>query len=104
MNEKIFIILTTFSSKKEAEKIAKILIEENLALCVQISSKISSFYNWQKKLCCDNEYVLSAKCYSKNKSNLAKRIKSLHSYKIPQLLAIKSECLNEEYFDSKNWM
>jgi len=102
--KKIFIILTTFSSKKEAEKIAKILIEENLALCVQTSSKISSFYMWEKKLCCDNEYLLSAKSYAKNKSKLAKRIKELHSYKIPQLLAIESECLNEEYYDFKNWL
>ena len=47
------IIQTTCSTSEEAKKIAKILIEEQLVACVQLS-KIESLYIWNKEFCCDN--------------------------------------------------
>ena len=54
------IIQTTCSTSEEAKKIAKILIEEQLVACVQLS-KIESLYIWNKEFCCDNETLLSIK-------------------------------------------
>ncbi|MGE3299140.1 MAG: divalent cation tolerance protein CutA, partial [Arcobacter sp.] len=57
---KAIIVQTTCSSKEEAKNIAKVLIEEKLAACVQLS-EIESFYNWKEEFCCDNETLLNIK-------------------------------------------
>ena len=57
---KIVLIQTTCSTKEEARKIAKILIEEKLAACIQMF-EIESFYNWNNEFCCDNETLLNIK-------------------------------------------
>ena len=60
-----FMVQTSCGGKKEAEKIAKILIECNLAACVQVS-EIESFYRWEKELCEDKEYLLTIKTKKEN--------------------------------------
>ena len=61
----IVVIQTTCSSKEEAKKIAKVLIVEKLAACVQLS-EIESFYNWNNEFCCDNETLLNIKTIKEN--------------------------------------
>lgn len=57
---KAVIVQTTTSNEEEAKKIAKILIQDKFAACVQLKD-IESLYNWDGKLCCERETLLSIK-------------------------------------------
>lgn len=91
-----FIIQTTTNSYKEAKKIARILIKKNLAACVQIS-KVKSFYQWDKKLCEDKEYLLNIKTKKENYKKIKREIKENHSYDLPEIIGIKIVSLSKEY-------
>jgi periplasmic divalent cation tolerance protein len=82
------IIQTTCSSKKEAKNIAKILVQEQLAACVQLS-KIKSIYYWKNELCVDKEVLLSIKTKKENFKKIQRKIKENHSYDLPEIIEIK---------------
>jgi len=90
------IIQTTCSSSKEAKKIAKILVKEKLAACVQIS-KIKSIYTWDNKLCVDSERLLFIKTKNKNFKKIKRKIKENHSYDLPEIIEIKITNASKEY-------
>ena len=90
------IIQTTCSSKEEAKNIAKFLIENKLAACVQMY-EIESFYNWNNKFCCDNETLLNIKTIKENFEKVKSKIKELHSYDVPEIIQIDITNANEEY-------
>lgn len=88
---KLIVVQTTCSNKKEAKSIAKSLIENKLAACIQIS-KIESFYMWEDKFCNDEEVLLSIKTKKKNFQKIKSKIKELHSYDVPEIISI---CIDE---------
>lgn len=81
-------ILTTVEKKKDAEEIAKFLVEERLAACVQILGPISSIYLWEGKVERTREWL----CLIKSKKYLYSRVESAlkqrHPYRIPEIIAI----------------
>lgn len=81
------IVLVTSNSQKEAEEIARCLIEANLAACVSITS-IQSLYRWQGKVESDSEYQLTIKTDLALFENLSAKIQELHSYEVPEIIAI----------------
>ncbi|MEA3290107.1 MAG: divalent-cation tolerance protein CutA, partial [Campylobacterota bacterium] len=83
-----FIVNTTCSSKKEAKKIADILLKNGLAACVQLT-KIDSFYIWKEKRCEDKEYLLTIKTKKENYKQIKRKIKENHSYDLPEIIGIK---------------
>ena len=93
---KISIVQTTCSSKKEAKKIAKILIKEKLAACVQIS-KVKSIYMWDNKLCVDKERLLVIKTKKECFKKIKRKIKENHSYDLPEIIEIKIKNASKEY-------
>ena len=84
---KAIIVQTTCSSKEEAKNIAKVLIEEKLAACVQLS-EIESFYNWKEEFCCDNETLLNIKTRKDNFEKIKSKILELHSYDLPEIIQL----------------
>ncbi len=89
------IVQTTCGSKKEAKKIAKELILKRLAACVQIT-KCDSIYEWKNEICNDKEYLLNIKTKKRNFEKVESKIKELHSYDLPEIIAIKmTNCSNE---------
>lgn len=95
-----YIHITT-SSKEEARKIGRILVEERLAACVNILDGMESIYRWKGKIEEANECVLIAKTsYSKVRA-LTNRVKELHSYSCPCIvsLTITEDEGNKEYLD-----
>ncbi|MBI2646745.1 MAG: divalent-cation tolerance protein CutA [Deltaproteobacteria bacterium] len=94
-------VLSTIGSKKEAQALAKILIKEKLAACVQIVPGLESFYFWQNKLCQDKEVLVIIKTRRILFSKLVKTIKKNHSYEIPQILALPIVGATSSYFQ---WM
>jgi len=93
---KISIVQTTCASKKEAKKIAKILIEKKLAACVQIT-QVQSLYMWNNKLCTDKEKLLFIKSKTKHFKKIEREIKENHSYDLPEIIEIKITNASKEY-------
>ena len=90
------IVQTTCSSKQEAKIIAKALIEEKLAACVQMY-EIESFYNWKNEFCCDNETLLNIKTIKENFEKIKSKILELHSYDLPEIIQLDITNASEEY-------
>ncbi|MFH8110239.1 MAG: divalent-cation tolerance protein CutA [Candidatus Aenigmatarchaeota archaeon] len=94
------IIYSTVEKKKDAKRIAKILIKERIAACVNIF-KINSIYRWKGKIIESEEYALIIKTKNSLVNKVMKRIKELHPYEIPCII-----CFNIEkgYDKFLNWI
>lgn len=79
---------STTDSKDEAEKIAKALVEEKLAACVNIVPGLRSIYRWQGKICDENEFLLIIKTAAENQTRIEERIRELHHYEVPELIFV----------------
>ena len=84
-----YLIITNCGSEKEAQKIAKILIKNKMAACVNIIPKIRSIYRWQNKIHDETEFMLLIKTTKNKYKSLEKIIKSNHSYEVPEIIAFE---------------
>lgn len=82
------VALITAANEEEAGRIAKALVSEKLAACVNIITSIRSIYAWKGEICDDREVMLIAKTSAGKFPALAERVKSLHSYEVPEIIAI----------------
>ncbi len=94
-------IHTTCKDKKEAEKIAKILLTKKIAACVNYFP-VNSMYLWEGKIEKSSEYLLLIKTSSKNKKKAIETISSNHSYELPVISSatIKSTKAAEEWINN----
>jgi len=86
-HEYLFVSITT-TSLEEAERIAEALVQERLAACVNIVPAITSIYRWQEEVHRDSEVLLIAKSRPESFESLAARVKELHSYEVPEIIAL----------------
>lgn len=93
----IFTAITTLKTEQEAKQIAQNLIREKLCACAQISSVITSIYEWEGRLEETTEYRLTLKTHSSTITDLEIRLHELHPYETPQWIVIKSESSSENY-------
>lgn len=91
------IVFVTCGSEEEAYRISKTLVEEYLAACVNILSSIRSIYRWEGKIWDEKEFLLIIKTQKKHFERIEKRIKSLHSYSVPEIIALPIEKGYEPY-------
>lgn len=82
------VILVTAKDKKEAQKISIGLIKAKLAACVNIVSKIDSIFFWLGKIDQAKESLLVIKSKKDKLPQIIKLVRSLHSYKLPEIIAI----------------
>ncbi len=85
--DQVYLVYITASNIDEAKEIGRKLVAERLVACVNIIPKIHSFYWWEGKLCEDDEAVILAKTKEKLVQQAVKRVKELHSYTLPAILA-----------------
>lgn len=95
------LIVIVTCPKDSAEKIASLLVEEQLAACVNIVPNITSVFYWQEKLCQEQESLLVIKSHKSKWSSLEERIKVLHSYEVPEIIAIT---IDHGYPPYLNWL
>jgi periplasmic divalent cation tolerance protein len=81
------VVLVTVSSPSEAEAIATILIEEKLAACINIFP-VQSIYQWQGNIQQESEFQLVIKTNLAKFSELSSRIQEIHSYAVPEIIAL----------------
>ena len=86
-NDYIIVIVTT-ANKSEAEKIAHSLFDERLVACANIIGPVHSLFWWHGKIENAEEYMLLMKTRSEMFEKLAEKIKALHSYEVPEIIAI----------------
>ena len=95
----VAVVYTTVGSIQDARKIAHTLVEEQLVACVNIIPEIESVYNWKGKIEEDNELVLIAKTTDENVKKTIQRIKTLHSYDIPDIIVLPIIGGHKEYLE-----
>lgn len=82
------IVLTTTGSRAEAESLAAALVERQLAACVQIVGPIQSVYRWQGAIEQSEEFLCLVKSQQSHYAALEAAIRNLHSYEVPEILAL----------------
>ena len=82
------LILTTVPNAERGAAIARLLVEEHLAACVNVCGPMTSFYRWKGTVERDDEYQLVIKASRGRVSAIETRIKELHSYELPELLVL----------------
>lgn len=91
------VVLTTAGSQKEADEIATNLVGARLAACVNIVPGITSVYRWQGEVQRDREWLLVAKTRRETLDALMKRVHELHSYEVPEVIAVPVVAGSEAY-------
>jgi periplasmic divalent cation tolerance protein len=82
-----WVVLVTASSQAEAERIAQALVQQKLAACVSITP-ITSIYTWQGQIHQEPEWQLLIKTQQDRYPALEQLVQSLHSYEVPELIAL----------------
>jgi periplasmic divalent cation tolerance protein len=93
-----FCVLFCTASEEESDKIAKTLVEERLAACVNITA-VRSHYRWQGEVCEDNEALLIIKTVKSMVDKIIKRIREVHSYEVPEIIALPIVAGSEKYLE-----
>jgi periplasmic divalent cation tolerance protein len=93
------IVLITTSTSDEAAKIASTLVDEHLAACVNIVPEVSSLFFWKGKTQNAQEVLLICKSRMPRMEQLVARVKSLHSYAVPEVLALPIIAGSREYLE-----
>ena len=92
------IVLVTCGSMAEARKIAKSVVEERLAACVNIvSTPVESVYQWNGRVEKASERLLIIKTGGKRLKKLEQEVLRLHSYETPEFLVIQIAGGSKEY-------
>ena len=94
------IIISTFGDKTAAKEAARLLIEKQLAACVQILP-IESVYSWKGEICEDAEFLLLIKSKTALYEKVAALIKENHSYEVPEIVQVPITDGLPEYL---NWL
>lgn len=100
MNHEL-IVFVTASSNEEAARIADALVSERLAACVNIVAAIESVYRWEGKVTRGTEALMIIKTTDERYAELERRVKELHSYSTPEVVAFRIERGSEQYL---NWL
>ena len=97
----MLVVFTTVPNIKEAETLARKIVEAKLAACVQVLPEMKSFYFWENEVQKDSEHLLLIKTSEETYDELEKLIKQNHSYDVPEIVAVSSEKVSDDYL---NWM
>jgi|SRR5579863_3526281 len=97
MAENQLVTLCTVPDRESGERIALALVEEHLAACVNLVPGLTSFYRWQGKLEKTPECLLVIKTTSARFEAVKNRIKSLHTYDTPEIIALPISAGDGDY-------
>ena len=83
------VVLVTASNEDEAARIGQALVEEKLAACANIIPQVRSIYRWEGKVQDDPEALMLIKTRAQHFDKLEARVRELHSYDVPEVIAIE---------------
>ena len=82
-------------------KIANALVESRLAACANLVAPIRSIYRWEGKIWDEKEWLLMIKTQKQRYEEVEKRVKSLHSYSVPEIVSVPITAGSSAYL---NWI
>ena len=98
MTDSSFVILyITTSSREEALRLGKAMVEEKLAACANVIPQMISVYQWKGSLQEDPECVLLLKTRASLFEKVSRRMEALHSYECPCILSLPVQKGNPQY-------
>ncbi len=92
------VVLVTCGTLSEGRKIARRVVQKRLAACVNVlRSPMNSYYTWKGKLEAAREYLLVMKTTRNRLAELEKEVKRLHSYEVPEFIALPVAAGSKDY-------
>lgn len=86
-------------SEDEATKIARVLVEERLAACVNVVGPVRSIYRWRGAVEDAGEHLLIVKIRARMYAKVERRVKELHSYEVPEVIALPLAAGSRRYLE-----
>jgi periplasmic divalent cation tolerance protein len=93
------VVYVTVPNKPQAEKLSRALVKENLAACVSIVPVVESIFVWKGKVQRSNELLLIIKTSRRRYKSLEKRVRAMHSYDVPEIIALPIVLGNPAYLE-----
>lgn len=98
VSSSIRLVFTTFEDRKEARRIARTLVEERLAACVNVGEEtVTSFYRWEGEQVKAHEYAVTMKTHQVRLNALTERLRELHPYDCPEILVVSMDESDPDY-------
>lgn len=95
------LVLTTVGAEEDARRIARLLVEERLAACVNILPGVHSVYWWEGRVNLDAELILLVKTTAPLVDAVQERLAEVHPYEVPEFLVVEPERLGPRY---RQWL
>jgi periplasmic divalent cation tolerance protein len=99
MDSQPLVIYCTCPDQATAERIAETLVDERLAACVNLVPGLTSIYRWQGQIQRDAEWLLIIKTRRAVYSLLEARLRELHPYEVPEIIALPIQAGLADYLD-----
>ena len=96
--EKYITVMITAANDDEASMLGRALVQEKLIACANLYS-VNSIYHWKDKLYEEVEVTLMCKTVEANLEKIISRVKELHSYDVPEIVALPIIGGSKEYLD-----
>lgn len=90
-------IMASVPNKKEAGKIADLLVSRRLAACVQVIGPVESTYRWKGKVEISGEWICFIKTKAPNYRKIEREIRKVHSYDVPEIISFKMAGGSSQY-------
>ncbi len=91
------VVLITTGNEEEAHKIARLLVKDKKAACVNIVPRVDSLFRWKGKIDSAHESLLLLKTRASLLSEIVSLVKQAHSYDVPEIIALPIVGGSEEY-------
>jgi periplasmic divalent cation tolerance protein len=101
MRNPVVLVLTTVPSEALGEEIARALVTEHLAACVNVGAAMTSIYRWKENIEQETERQMVIKTTADRVKSVEQRIKELHSYELPECLVLETTGGSDAYL---NWV
>jgi len=99
MKSRPIMILITCSCKKEAQAISDVLLKKRLAACASIAGRVESRFWWNGHIDKAGEVMLICKTTKKHFKAVEKEVKRLHTYDVPEIIALPIIAGSREYLE-----
>ena len=97
MSSTVSIVLTTLGADADAAALARTLVEERLAACVNVLPQMTSIYRWHGRVEQDREQQIVIKTAADRVTALEARLRQLHPYELPEFLVLTPSSGSEAY-------
>lgn len=94
-----YVVFVTVPSEAEGVRIGRVLVEERLAACANITGQIRSIYRWQDAIEDEDEFLMILKTSQASLDALIARANELHSYDVPEVIAVPIQRGHPPYLD-----